>query len=65
MARGGDSATSDIDFLVDLDPGVSLVGLVGLARELAGLLRVPVDVVPAAKLKESLRRSVVGEAIPL
>jgi predicted nucleotidyltransferase len=50
---------------VDLDAGVSVVGLAGLAPELSELLRVPVDVVPAADVKDSLKQSIVSEAIPL
>jgi len=64
-ARGDDSATSDIDLLVDLDEGVGLVGLAGLNRELAKLLRVGVDVVPADSLKPTIRDQVLAEAIAL
>jgi predicted nucleotidyltransferase/DNA-binding XRE family transcriptional regulator len=64
-ARGDDDAASDVDLLVDLDPGVSLVGIAGLTRELSELLKVRVDVVPAADLKGSIRESVVTNAIPL
>lgn len=64
-ARGDDSATSDIDLLVDLDDGVGLVGLGGLNRELAKLLRVDVDVVPADSLKPTIRDHVLAEAIAL
>jgi len=38
VARGEDTATSDIDFLVDLDDGVGLFDLIGLERELRELL---------------------------
>ena len=64
-ARGDDGPTSDIDLLVDLDEGVSLVELVGLRRELGELLGAPVDVVPAASLKPRLREHVLREAVPL
>jgi predicted nucleotidyltransferase len=48
VARGEDTTSSDVDLLVELDEGVSLVDLAGLKRELSELLGVDVDVVPAA-----------------
>lgn len=65
VARGEDTASSDIDLLVDTDTGVGLVALAGLARELSGLFGVAVDVVPAASLKGGVRAEVLGEAVPL
>ena len=63
-ARGEDGAGSDIDFLVDFEPGSSLFDLLHLQDELAELLGVPVDVVSVGGLKardEHIRL----EAIPL
>ena len=65
VARGEDIATSDIDLLVDLDDGVGIVSLAGLNRELAELLGVDVDVVPATTLKPAMRDEVLSEAIAL
>ncbi|MGH3622891.1 MAG: nucleotidyltransferase family protein [Sciscionella sp.] len=65
VARGEDTSTSDIDFLVDLDDGVGVVSLAGLRRELTELLGVGVDVVPAATLKPGVRDNVLAEAIVL
>lgn len=65
VARGEDTENSDIDLLVDLDDGVGLVSLVGLHRELAELLGVDVDVVPAGSLKPAIRDGVAVEAIAL
>lgn len=65
VARGEDTDRSDVDLLVDLAPGVGLVGLSALSRELEELLGVSVDVVSAEALKASLRREVLAEAIPL
>ncbi len=64
-ARGDDGPTSDIDLLVDLDDGVSLVELGTLQRELTELLGIKVDVVPASMLKPRIRDEVLAEAIPL
>lgn len=61
VARGQDDMTSDID----LDDGVGLVSLAGLQRELAELLGVNVDVVPASSLKPTIRDEVMAEAIEL
>jgi hypothetical protein len=65
VVRGEESETSDIDLLVDLQPGVTLVGLAGLCVELTDLLGVAVDVVPADMLKERIRAQVLAEATPL
>jgi len=65
VARGEDTAASDVDFLVDLDSGVSVIALAALKRELAELLGVDVDVVPAETLKARIRTEVLAESIPL
>lgn len=65
VARGEETAHSDVDLLVDLSPEVGVVGLVGLAREIAALLGTDVDVVPAESLKPALREQILAEAIPL
>ncbi|MFZ4434669.1 MAG: helix-turn-helix domain-containing protein [Microthrixaceae bacterium] len=65
VARGDDTATSDVDLLVDLDEGVGLLDLIGLERELADLLGVDVDVVPAQSLKPAIREQVLREAVIL
>jgi predicted nucleotidyltransferase len=65
VARGEDTDTSDIDLLVDLDDGVGLVTLAGLRRQLSELLKVEVDVVPAATLKPGVAQTVLAEAVAL
>ncbi|MGH4014470.1 MAG: nucleotidyltransferase family protein [Pseudonocardiaceae bacterium] len=65
VARGEDTEASDVDLLVDLDNGVGVVCLAALQRELAELLGVDVDVVPATTLKAGIRDSVLAEAIAL
>lgn len=65
VARGEDTATSDVDLLVDLEEGVGLLDLIGLERELSKLLGVAVDVVPADTLKPRVRPRVLAEAVPL
>jgi len=65
MARGENDAQSDIDFLVDLEPGRSLLDLGGLQRELEQLLAARVDVVSARGLREQVRARVLSDAVPL
>jgi len=65
VARGEDLGSSDVDLLVDLEEGVGLLDLIGLQRELAELLGVDVDVVPADSLKPRIRERVEREAVPL
>ena len=63
-ARGEDTATSDIDFLVDFEVGSSLFDRLHLQDELAALLGFPVDVVSVGGLRprdEHIR----SEALPL
>lgn len=65
VARGEDSATSDVDIMVDLDDRVGLVGLAGLERELSEILKRSVDVVPAKSLKSAVARRVARDVITL
>ena len=65
VARGEDDAKSDIDLLVDLEPGRSLFDLGGLLMDLQSLLGHEVDVVTERGLRERIRERVLKEAIPL
>jgi predicted nucleotidyltransferase len=65
VARGQARPDSDIDFLVDLEPGRSLLDLGGLLMDLQRLLGLEVDVVTEAGLRPRLRQQVVAEAKPL
>lgn len=65
LARGEAGPQSDIDFLVDLRPGRTLVDLAGFRREAKEILDLPVDVATPDMLKERLRNEVLNEAIPL
>ncbi len=65
VARGESNDQSDVDFLVDLEPGRSLFDLGGLVADLTELLGMPVDVVTERGLKERIRRKVLDEAIAL
>ncbi len=52
VARGDDTADSDIDFLVEFDAGSSLFDLMDLQEALEQLLGVSVDVVSVGGLKD-------------
>ncbi|MFZ0006501.1 MAG: nucleotidyltransferase family protein [Methanoregula sp.] len=56
---------SDVDFLVELEPGRTLFDLGGFAYDLEKLLGRPVDVCTVPLLREPIRTRVVLEAIPL
>jgi uncharacterized protein len=65
VARGTDTADSDVDVLVDLAPGTGLLGLGRLARDLTTVLGARVDVVPSGDLKSEVAREVLVEAVAL
>ena len=63
VARGEADEASDIDFLVEMEPGMSLLDLGGLQVELESLLGRPVDVVTVRGLKARIRSTVLREAV--
>jgi uncharacterized protein len=65
LARGEADSRSDVDFLVELDPGRSLLDLGGLQFELEALLGRSVDVVTERGLKARIRDRVLREAVPV
>jgi hypothetical protein len=65
VARGEADALSDLDVLVDLEPGRSLLDLGGLLMDLQQLLGREVDVVTVKGLRARIRERVLKEAVPL
>lgn len=65
VARGDARPDSDVDFVVDMEPGRSLLDLGGLLMDLQALLGCRVDVVTERGLKERIRARVLQEAVPL
>ena len=63
--RGDFEPDSDIDFLVELEPGRSLFDLEGLLMDLQELLGRDVDVVTENALHWYIRDRVLSEARPL
>jgi len=64
-ARGDTRDDSDVDFLVEFEPGTSLLTHADLIVALEDLLGRHVDVAPEKALKERLRDRVLAEALPL
>lgn len=64
-ARGDAGPESDVDVLVDLEPGRSLLDLGGLLMDLQDLLGARVDVVTEKGLRTRIRDEVLREAIPV
>lgn len=65
ILHGTDKDGSDLDLLVDPQPGTTLFDLGGLQVELEDMLGVPVDVVTPGDLPARIRAQVIAEARPL
>jgi uncharacterized protein len=65
VVRGEADSASDIDFLVEWEPGRSLFGLRGLLMDLQEHLHRKVDIMIPAMLKAHMRERVLREATPL
>jgi predicted nucleotidyltransferase len=65
VARGDDSAGSDVDLLVEMEPDRSLLDIVGLGQDLEELLHRKVDVLTDASLHPALRARILAESRPL
>lgn len=66
VARGEETAASDIDFLVDFPPGYDLFAQrLPLAERLEELTGRRVDLIPEHELNRHLRPLVLAEAIDL
>jgi predicted nucleotidyltransferase len=65
VARGEAKLGSDVDVLVDLEPGRSLLDHAALMLQLEELLRCKVDVATERGLRARVRDRVLREAVPL
>jgi len=65
VARGEADAESDIDLLVDMEPGRTLYDLSELLMDLQDLLGRDVDIVTEKGLHDRIRERVLREAVPL
>ena len=65
MALGCSHEDSDVDLLVDLQPGRSLLDLIAIKQDLEDLLGRRVDVLTEPAVSRYVRDEVVRAAIPL
>lgn len=65
VARGDAGAGSDVDILVEFEPGRSLVDLAGLRLDLAEVLGRDVDVATPASLHPALRDRILRDLVPI
>jgi uncharacterized protein len=65
VARHTADESSDIDFLVELEPGRTLFDLGGLSYDLEHLLGRHVDVCTVNILRDQVRNRILAEAVPL
>jgi len=64
-AARGDARASDIDLLVELEPGRTLIDLIGFKHDAERILGRQVDVATPALLKTRVRRRALRDARPL
>jgi hypothetical protein len=64
-ARGDDDESSDIDLLVRLDAGRSLLDHVGLWQDLEELFGRRVDIVVEGGISPYLEETILAQAVPL
>ena len=57
------TATSDIDFLVEFEDDADLLHYIGLSRYLEEIFNIKVDVVSKPSLKEELKQNILEEVI--
>jgi uncharacterized protein len=64
-SRGEASPSSDLDLLVDMREGSSLLDLIGLKYDIEEALHLEIDVVTEAGLSRHLKDQVLREAVSL
>jgi predicted nucleotidyltransferase len=65
VTRGEAGSSSDIDFLVEMEPGRSFLDLVALWQDLEEVLGRRVDVITDGGVSQYLRDRIYAEAVPL
>jgi hypothetical protein len=64
-ARGTTGPKSDVDLLVEMEPGRSMLDFVGLWQELEDLLGFNVDLISEGGISPHLREQILSEAVAL
>jgi predicted nucleotidyltransferase len=65
MARGDDRKDSDVDLLVEIEPGRTLLDLIALEQDLEELLGRPVEVLTDGGLGPYLQQRILAEGVAL
>ncbi len=65
VARDDAGPESDIDFLINLEPGRSLLDHIALKQDLEDLLQRKVDVANEKGLKQRILQNALTEAVPI
>lgn len=65
VARGEETENSDIDLVVRMQAGRSLLDLAGLKHDIEDLIQRPADIVTENSLHPLIRNKILGEARPL
>lgn len=64
-ARGENTDDSDLDILIDFDPALDLLTLIGLEQELSEKLGIKVDMITSRSLNPLLKSYVERDFVPL
>ncbi len=64
-AHGDEQPGSDIDLLVELEPGRSLLDIIAIKQDIEDMINRRVDVVTAGALSPYIREEIMKEAIAL
>jgi predicted nucleotidyltransferase len=65
VARGEARPDSDIDLLVDLEPGRSLLDIIAIKQDIEDLLGCEVDVVTEAAISPPIREQMLKDVVNL
>lgn len=65
MARGTNSESSDVDLLVNMEPGSSLLDIIAIKQDLEDLLGRKVDVVTENSISPYIKENILKDAISL
>ncbi len=65
VARGDATAGSDLDLLVKMKPGASLLDLIAIKQDLEDLLGIRVDIVTEKALSPYIKDDVLSHAVAL
>ncbi|MBC8414490.1 MAG: nucleotidyltransferase family protein [Nitrospira sp.] len=65
VARGDDNPESDLDIILEMEPGASLLDIIAIKQDIEELLDLHVDVVTESSISPYIRDKVIKEAVSL